>query len=50
MVYGMKLPTRFQLIGQIHLNEYMKWIKLFSKGKSPIPSDTDTNTCRAYAR
>ena len=48
MVYGMKLPTRFQLIGQIHLNEYMKWIELFSKEKSPVASDTIT--CRAYAR
>ncbi|XP_022111077.1 uncharacterized protein LOC110990394 [Acanthaster planci] len=29
-VYGMKLPTGFQLIGQVGLDEYKKWLGYFS--------------------
>ncbi|XP_057695357.1 glucuronokinase with putative uridyl pyrophosphorylase isoform X2 [Corythoichthys intestinalis] len=47
-VFGMKLPTGFQLIGQVTLSDYTKWLNCFSakqqdKSSKPI-------TCRSYAR
>ncbi|KAK7069818.1 hypothetical protein SK128_016027 [Halocaridina rubra] len=47
-VYGMKLPTGFQLIGQVGLTDYESWISYFSdqakkESKDPIMK-------RAYAR
>ncbi|RXG60477.1 putative glucuronokinase 2 [Armadillidium vulgare] len=48
-VYGMKLPTGFQLIGDVGLKDYESWVKYFTKQahsfeiKGPI-------TKRAYAR
>lgn len=48
MVYGMKLPTGFQLIGQVGLKDYESWVSYFahqaeSECRDPI-------TMRAYAR
>ncbi|XP_035478456.2 glucuronokinase with putative uridyl pyrophosphorylase [Scophthalmus maximus] len=47
-VFGMKLPTGFQLIGQVGLSDYTKWLTHYSSkqqdnGAKPI-------TCRSYAR
>ena len=46
----MKLPTRFQLIGQVGLSEYKKWIMWFQDTQSQITMTTQPITCRAYAR
>ena len=48
-VYGMKLPTRFQLIGQIHLADYEKWISVFSQKKHSTYK-SESFTSRTYAR
>ncbi|XP_076821348.1 uncharacterized protein LOC143468200 [Clavelina lepadiformis] len=48
-VYGMKLPTRFQLIGQVTLNEYTKWLGYFNDRKLQKIHETPI-TCRSYAR
>ncbi|XP_038159073.1 glucuronokinase with putative uridyl pyrophosphorylase [Cyprinodon tularosa] len=47
-VFGMKLPTGFQLIGQVGLSDYTKWLTHYSTKKQdgvakPI-------SCRSYAR
>ena len=48
-VYGMKLPTRFQLIGQITLHDYESWLQYFqTKQEQKINKKPITN--RAYAR
>lgn len=48
-VYGMKLPTRFQLIGQVTLKDYDRWLKYFQNKQSEnINAKPITN--RAYAR
>ena len=48
-VYGMKLPTRFQLIGQVTLKDYQSWLQYFQeKQKKKINEKPITN--RAYAR
>ncbi|KAM9318808.1 glucuronokinase with putative uridyl pyrophosphorylase isoform 2-T2 [Pholidichthys leucotaenia] len=47
-VFGMKLPTGFQLIGQVGLSDYTKWLTHYStkhQGKPAKPI-----TCRSYAR
>uniref|UniRef100_A0AAQ5Z4F4 Glucuronokinase with uridyl pyrophosphorylase n=1 Tax=Amphiprion ocellaris TaxID=80972 RepID=A0AAQ5Z4F4_AMPOC len=47
-VFGMKLPTGFQLIGQVGLSDYTKWLTHYSTkqhNNSAIPI-----TCRSYAR
>ncbi|XP_065898856.1 uncharacterized protein [Dysidea avara] len=49
-VYAMKLPTPFQLIGQIGLAEYEKWIKVFSDRTTKSKGDYEEITCRSYAR
>nr|XP_033774104.1 glucuronokinase 1-like [Geotrypetes seraphini] len=47
-VYGMKLPTGFQLIGQVGLSDYTKWLTFYSAKKT---GDTvKAITCRSYAR
>ncbi|XP_072342574.1 glucuronokinase with putative uridyl pyrophosphorylase isoform X1 [Scyliorhinus torazame] len=47
-VFGMKLPTGFQLIGQVDLSEYKKWlVHCSSKQHSPTAKSI---TCRSYAR
>nr|CAB3254094.1 transcription factor protein [Phallusia mammillata] len=48
-VYGMKLPTRFQLIGQVTLDDYEKWLTYF-KQKQSQPFSRKPYTSRAYAR
>ena len=48
-VYGMKLPTGFQLIGQVTLNEYEQWLRYFrNKQTHKLRQKAITN--RAYAR
>jgi glucuronokinase len=48
-VYGMKLPSRFQLIGQIHLKQYLKSIEEITERKS-TPFKRHPITCRTFAR
>ncbi len=45
----MKLPTRFQLIGQISLPDYVKWIDFFSKQEAE-EERSEPFTSRVYAR
>ncbi|KAM4650932.1 uncharacterized protein O3C94_013545 [Discoglossus pictus] len=47
-VYGMKLPTGFQLIGQVGLPDYTKWLTHYSAIKNE--PRVKAITCRAYAR
>lgn len=47
-VYGMKLPTGFQLIGQVGLSDYTKWLTHYSTKKQDSPSKAITY--RSYAR
>ncbi|XP_063293094.1 uncharacterized protein LOC134578052 isoform X2 [Pelobates fuscus] len=47
-VYGMKLPTGFQLIGQVGLADYTKWLTHYSTMKNE--PKVKSITCRAYAR
>ncbi|XP_023345384.1 glucuronokinase 1 [Eurytemora carolleeae] len=48
-VYGMKLPTGFQLIGETTLSEYEKWLSFFSQQCSSFRG-LHRITKRAYAR
>ncbi|XP_068173097.1 glucuronokinase with putative uridyl pyrophosphorylase isoform X2 [Antennarius striatus] len=47
-VFGMKLPTGFQLIGQVGLSDYTKWLTHYSNKQLDNP--TKPITCRSYAR
>ncbi|XP_043936983.1 uncharacterized protein LOC122809496 [Protopterus annectens] len=47
-VYGMKLPTGFQLIGQVGLNDYTKWLTHYSIKQQTSP--VQAVTCRSYSR
>ncbi|XP_072449477.1 glucuronokinase with putative uridyl pyrophosphorylase isoform X1 [Chiloscyllium punctatum] len=47
-VFGMKLPTGFQLIGQVDLSEYKKWLACYSSKQHGIAAKSIT--CRSYAR
>uniref|UniRef100_A0A3B3Z1N9 Uncharacterized protein n=1 Tax=Poecilia mexicana TaxID=48701 RepID=A0A3B3Z1N9_9TELE len=47
-VFGMKLPTGFQLIGQVGLSDYTKWLTHYSTKKQDNPAQPIT--CRSYAR
>ncbi|KAM6959254.1 glucuronokinase with putative uridyl pyrophosphorylase [Aplochiton taeniatus] len=47
-VYGMKLPTGFQLIGQVGLSDYTKWLAHYSAKQQDSPAKPIT--CRSYAR
>ncbi|XP_073513490.1 uncharacterized protein [Phyllobates terribilis] len=47
-VYGMKLPTGFQLIGQVGLPDYTKWLAHYSAVK--CQRRVKAITCRSYAR
>ncbi|XP_067910182.1 glucuronokinase with putative uridyl pyrophosphorylase [Heterodontus francisci] len=47
-VFGMKLPTGFQLIGQVDLSEYKKWLVCYSSKQHG--SAVKSITCRSYAR
>ncbi|XP_067362435.1 glucuronokinase with putative uridyl pyrophosphorylase isoform X6 [Channa argus] len=47
-VFGMKLPTGFQLIGQVGLSDYTKWLTHYSTKQQEIPAKPIT--CRSYAR
>ncbi|XP_030632900.1 glucuronokinase with putative uridyl pyrophosphorylase [Chanos chanos] len=47
-VFGMKLPTGFQLIGQVGLSDYTKWLALYSAKQQETPAKPIT--CRSYAR
>ncbi|XP_041098237.1 glucuronokinase with putative uridyl pyrophosphorylase isoform X2 [Polyodon spathula] len=47
-VTGMKLPTRFQLIGQVGLSDYTKWLAHYSAMQQASPAHSIT--CRSYAR
>ncbi|XP_036006241.1 glucuronokinase with putative uridyl pyrophosphorylase isoform X2 [Fundulus heteroclitus] len=47
-VFGMKLPTGFQLIGQVGLSDYTKWLTHYSTKKQDNPAKPIT--CRSYAR
>jgi len=46
----MKLPTRFQLIGQVGLNDYEKWITWFQEKQTLTSTRNDPITFRSYAR
>ncbi|ELT97006.1 hypothetical protein CAPTEDRAFT_174475 [Capitella teleta] len=48
-VYGMKLPTGFQLIGHVGLDDYKRWSDVFSHRKQ-IEDKIEPYTKRAYAR
>ncbi|KAL5499940.1 hypothetical protein EMCRGX_G011415 [Ephydatia muelleri] len=50
VVYGMKLPTKFQLIGQIGLAEYRQWTAWFSANRAQLGSHPQPIMCRCYAR
>ncbi|XP_008306970.1 glucuronokinase with putative uridyl pyrophosphorylase [Cynoglossus semilaevis] len=47
-VFGMKLPTGFQLIGQVSLSDYTKWLSHYSTKQQN--SAAKPITCRSYAR
>ncbi|XP_026227122.1 glucuronokinase with putative uridyl pyrophosphorylase [Anabas testudineus] len=47
-VFGMKLPTGFQLIGQVGLSDYTKWLTHYSTKRQDSPAKPIT--CRSYAR
>ncbi|KAM4627228.1 glucuronokinase with putative uridyl pyrophosphorylase isoform 3-T3 [Polymixia lowei] len=47
-VFGMKLPTGFQLIGQVGLSDYTKWLTHYSAKQQDKPAQPIT--CRSYAR
>ncbi|KAF6716877.1 Glucuronokinase 1 [Oryzias melastigma] len=47
-VFGMKLPTGFQLIGQVGLSDYTKWLTHYSAKKQDCRAEPIT--CRSYAR
>ncbi|XP_024300629.1 glucuronokinase with putative uridyl pyrophosphorylase isoform X2 [Oncorhynchus tshawytscha] len=47
-VFGMKLPTGFQLIGQVGLSDYTKWLAHYSAQQQQCPAKPIT--CRSYAR
>ncbi|XP_035535669.1 glucuronokinase with putative uridyl pyrophosphorylase [Morone saxatilis] len=47
-VFGMKLPTGFQLIGQVGLSDYTKWLTHYST--KPQDNPAKPITCRSYAR
>ncbi len=49
-VYGMKLPTRFQLIGQVTLADYEKWISWFKQKQLQSTEQASPITFRIYAR
>ncbi len=50
-IFGMKLPTGFQLIGQTTLKEYQAWVDYFDR-RSKATGDIRQSriTKRAYAR
>ncbi|KAJ8034154.1 Glucuronokinase 1 [Holothuria leucospilota] len=48
-VYGVKLPTGFQLIGQVTLADYEKWLTYFSDERSSQKT-LQPFTSKAYAR
>ncbi|XP_064158531.1 glucuronokinase with putative uridyl pyrophosphorylase [Anguilla rostrata] len=47
-VFGMKLPTGFQLIGQVTLSDYNKWLTRYSAKQQESPGKPIV--CRSYAR
>ncbi|XP_036393195.1 glucuronokinase with putative uridyl pyrophosphorylase [Megalops cyprinoides] len=47
-VFGMKLPTGFQLIGQVGLSDYNKWLTHYSAKQQELPGKPIV--CRSYAR
>ncbi|KAJ8280791.1 hypothetical protein GJAV_G00059010 [Gymnothorax javanicus] len=47
-VFGMKLPTGFQLIGQVTLSDYNKWLACYSAKQQEPPSKPIIS--RSYAR
>lgn len=47
-VFGMKLPTGFQLIGQVTLSDYNKWLSRYSEKQQESPGKPIV--CRSYAR
>ncbi|XP_075938122.1 glucuronokinase with putative uridyl pyrophosphorylase isoform X3 [Anarhichas minor] len=47
-VFGMKLPTGFQLIGQVGLSDYTRWLTHYSTKQQDTPAKPIT--CRSFAR
>ncbi|CAL1570848.1 unnamed protein product [Knipowitschia caucasica] len=47
-VFGMKLPTGFQLIGQVGLSDYTKWLTHYSTKQQDNPAKPIS--CKSYAR
>jgi glucuronokinase len=49
-VFGMKLPSRFQLIGQVGLEEYQRGVKWFEESQMTSRAKAEPITYRCYAR
>ena len=49
-VYGMKLPSRFQLIGQVGLEEYRRGVQWFEESQMSSRTKAEPTTYRCYAR
>jgi glucuronokinase len=49
-VHGMKIPSGFQLIGQVSLQEYRKWVTEFSNRRTMSKSKGEPIVSRTYAR
>ncbi|XP_046854466.1 uncharacterized protein LOC124447545 [Xenia sp. Carnegie-2017] len=47
-VFGMKLPTGFQLIGKVGLSDYQRWVAYFANMRSQLVRHSFTS--RVYAR
>ena len=49
-VFGMKLPSRFQLIGQVGLQEYQRGVQWFEESQMTSRTRAEPVTHRCYAR
>ena len=49
-VYGMKLPSTFQLIGQVGLEEYRRGVQWFEESQLTSRTKAAPITYRCYAR
>ena len=49
-VYGMKLPSTFQLIGQVGLEEYRRGVQWFEESQLTSRAKAEPITYRCYAR
>ena len=49
-MFGMKLPSRFQLIGQVGLEEYRRGVQWFEESQMSYRKKAEPITYRCYAR